>query len=175
MLSLEGVKWRSFRIGDVFVILPGKRLRKEDMTVGDKPFIGASDSNNGVTAFVVNSNTSEDSNVLGVNYNGSVVESFYHPYTCLFSDDVKRFKLREHEGDEYIYNFLKTVILLQKVKYTYGYKFNEQRMHQQKINLPVDEFGNPDYEFMREYMRWIEYERVFEALAYFSAKLEGRA
>lgn len=50
------------------------------MIKGQKPFIGASDSNNGVTAFVKNTNTSEDRNVLGVNYNGSVVENFYQKF-----------------------------------------------------------------------------------------------
>ena len=36
---------------------------------------------NGITNFVSNSNDSLDSNVLGVNYNGSIVENFYHPKT----------------------------------------------------------------------------------------------
>lgn len=34
--------------------------------------------------------------------------------TCIFSDDVKRFALREHNGNEYVYLFMKTVILQQK-------------------------------------------------------------
>ena len=72
------------------------------MQSGTKPFIGASDSNNGVTAFVGNTNASEDRNVLGVNYNGSVVENFYHPYTCIFSDDVKRFVLRKQNIFTYL-------------------------------------------------------------------------
>ncbi len=54
------------------------------MKKGNKPFIGATDSNNGITAFVSNTNTSEDSNILGVNYNGSVVDNFYHPYKAIF-------------------------------------------------------------------------------------------
>ena len=36
-----------------------------------------------------------DKNVLGVNYNGSVVENFYHPYECIFSEDVKRISFKE--------------------------------------------------------------------------------
>ena len=129
------------------------------MQMGKKPFIGASDSNNGVTAFVCNTNTSEDSNVLGVNYNGSVVENFYHPYKCLFSDDVKRFVLRNHVGNKYIYLFLKTVILQQKHKYAYGYKFNEKRMQKQRILLPVTLNGRPDYEYMEQYAK-----RIFNCL-----------
>ena len=74
MLNLHDRDWKEFYIKDIFSINPGKRLTKSNMLDGNKPFIGATDSNNGVTAFVSNSNISEDRNVLGVNYNGSVVE-----------------------------------------------------------------------------------------------------
>lgn len=64
--------------------------------------LGASDSDNGVTAFVSNKNKSLDANVLGVNYNGSVVENFYHP-TKPFSDDVKRLKWKDEiYGNKYL-------------------------------------------------------------------------
>lgn len=105
---------------------------------------------------------------MGVNYNGSVAESFYHPYTALFSDDVKRFHLRGDNDNKYIYLFMKAAIRQQKVKYSYGYKFNDARMQEQQIMLPVDDSGNPDWHFMAEYMkslesrllsRWIEVKR----------------
>ena len=156
LLRLDLCKWRIFYIKDIFTITSGKRLRKEDMTPGDVPFVGASDSNNGVTSFVSNSNPSEDSNVLGVNYNGSVVENFYHPYKALFSDDVKRFHIKGHKGNKYIYLFLKTIISQQKNKYNYGYKFNDARMREQIIMLPVNEEGKPDWDFMENYAKNLE-------------------
>ena len=76
MLDLHDREWKEFRICDIFIIKAGKRLTKTDMTSGNKPFIGATDNNNGITEFVSNTNVSEDCNVLGVNYNGSVVENF---------------------------------------------------------------------------------------------------
>lgn len=152
---LHEKEWKEFYISDIFVIRPGKRLTKSDMQSGNKPFIGASDSNNGVTAFVSNTNVSEDSNVLGVNYNGSVVENFYHPYTCIFSDDVKRFTIKGRPGNEFIYLFLKSVILQQKSKYAYGYKFNEERMKRQMLLLPVDTDGQPDWQYMEQYAKML--------------------
>ena len=122
--SLDEKIWRPFFIEEIFEISHGKRLTKAEMIAGDIPFVGASDSNNGVTAFVGNENVSADENVLGVNYNGSVGECFYHPYHCLFSDDVKRFKLKNRAGNKYIYHFLATAIKQQQDKYSYGYKFN---------------------------------------------------
>ena len=136
------------------------------MQSGNKPFIGASDSNNGVTAFVSNTNVSEDSNVLGVNYNGSVVENFYHPYTCIFSDDVKRFHLKEHDDNKYIFLFMKVTILMQKSKFGYLYKFNADRMANTRIMLPVTDDGQPDYDFMQKYGKRIMLNKYNQYLSF---------
>lgn len=155
-LCLDSRRWKEFFLEDIFSIFSSVRLTKDDMTEGTRPFVGASDSNNGVTAFVGNTNNSLDKNVLGVNYNGSVVENFYHPYEAIFSDDVKRLHLKEYKDDKYVFLFIKQSILMQKCKYEYGYKFNGERMKRQKIMLPVTSSSTPDYAFMSKYMHHIE-------------------
>lgn len=156
MKKLSEIKWKEFSIEDIFDVFAGIRLTKDNMVAGDRPFIGATDSNNGITAFCGNTNKSLDSNVLGVNYNGSVVENFYHPYEAIFSDDVKRLKIKDHKGNKYVYLFIKNLILKQKAKFQYGYKFNGDRMGRTSILMPVDEKGQPDYDFMEQYMKAIE-------------------
>lgn len=156
MKKTDEIRWGVFKILDIFTISPGIRLTKADMLEGNTPFIGATDSNNGITTFCGNDNTSRDYNVLGVNYNGSIVENFYHPYYALFSDDVKRLHLKDTEGNKYIYLFIKQCILKQKQKYEYGYKFNGERMKEQIILLPICEDGKPDYKYMEEYMKQVE-------------------
>lgn len=153
----ECILMKEMRLDTLFNILPGVRLVKQDQIDGETPFIGSTDSNNGITAFCGNKNLSEDKNLLGVNYNGSVVENFYHPYKALFSDDVKRFHLKDRIGNKYIYLYLKNCILKQQQKYQYGYKFNGQRMKEQKIMIPVTKSLRPDYEYMENYMRIVEY------------------
>jgi len=153
-----------FEIEKLFEVKSGKRLTKADMKKGNKPFIGATDSNNGITEFVSNNNASEDSNVLGVNYNGSVVENFYHPYKAIFSDDVKRLSFKEIEDNKHLFLFVKTQILKQKTKYQYGYKFNGTRMNRQKIMLPVNDQSEPDYDYMENYMKQLEYKKLNEYL-----------
>jgi len=130
------------------------------MRCGDTPFSGASDANNGITGFVSNTNASLDSNVLGVNYNGSVVHSFYHPYKALFSDDVKRFSFRSTHGNPYLFLFASTMLFKQKEKYAYGYKFNERRMRRQSILLPVNADGTPDYPAMEQFMTHLEWQKI---------------
>ena len=161
------ISWKDFWIEDVCEIKSGIRLTKANQEIGLRPFVGASDSDNGVTAFVSNTNKSLDANVLGVNYNGSVVENFYHPYEAIFSDDVKRLKWKDEiYGNKYTYLFLKQMILSQKIKYAYGYKFNGERMKRQKIMLPVTNTGLPDYNCMTSYMQKQELEQIFKILNY---------
>ena len=161
------ISWKDFWIEDVCEIKSGIRLTKANQEIGLRPFVGASDSDNGVTAFVSNTNKSLDANVLGVNYNGSVVENLYHPYEAIFSDDVKRLKWKDEiYGNKYTYLFLKQMILSQKIKYAYGYKFNGERMKRQKIMLPVAETGLPDYDYMKSYMQKQELEQIFKILNY---------
>ena len=152
--------WAAFAIQDICEIHSGVRLTKQDMQEGKIPFVGASDSNNGITAFIANKNASLDKDVLGVNYNGSVVENFYHPYECLFSDDVKRLKIKSKQAEKYAYLFLKTMILKQKSKYQYGYKFNATRMAKQKILLPVNTGNQPDWTNIERFMQRIELEKI---------------
>lgn len=161
------ISWKDFWIEDICEIKSGVRLTKANQEIGLRPFVGASDSDNGVTAFVSNTNKSLDANVLGVNYNGSVVENFYHPYEAIFSDDVKRLKWKDEiDGNKYTYLFLKQMILSQKIKYAYGYKFNGERMKRQKIMLPVTKTGLPDYDYMTSYMKKQELEQIFKILNY---------
>ena len=152
MMKLSDRKWKEFKLEDIFTIRSGVRLEKKNLIKGNLPFITAISLNNGISDFVSNNNSSEDSNILGVNYDGSVVENFYHPYKAIFSDSVKRLKLKNVKGNKYIYLFLKAVIYKQKNKYQYGYKFNSGRMKKQFILLPVIH-NKPDYEFMEEYIK----------------------
>lgn len=49
VISLNDREWKEFFFEDVLIVKSGKRLTKADMVEGERPFIGASDSNNGIT------------------------------------------------------------------------------------------------------------------------------
>lgn len=153
LTALNDKNWGEFPLSDLFIVLPGKRLETRNKIPGNRPFIGASDNSNGITGFVGNDNSSKDSNVLGVNYNGAPCIAFYHPYECLFTDDVKRLHLRNYPDGKYIMLFFISVFAKQRSKYGYGYKFNEQRMLRQKLMVPVTDNGTPDYFYMEQYVK----------------------
>lgn len=152
MEKLSEKEWKPFQIDDEFDIKSGVRLESRNRTPGERPFIGALDNSNGVTQFVSNENASLDSNFLGVNYNGNGMGiGFYHPYKCVCTDDVKRFHLKHVTDSEELALFDKTVIEKQRGKFGYLYKFNAKRMAKTYIFLPVDDSGEPDYDYMAQY------------------------
>ena len=103
--------------------------------------------------------------MLGVNYNGSVVENFYHPYSCVFSDDVKRVSFKDEQGqNKYCHMFLKQMILQQKEKYRYAYKFNGDRMARQKVMMPVDSYAKIDFNFMKRYVTSKELKHIIDII-----------
>lgn len=165
-VPLAEKEWKEFSIADIFDIKAGKRLTTADMDSGNLPFIGATELNNGVTNWINTPNETLDHNVLGVNYNGSVAEAFYHPYSCVFSDDVKRLHLKNADDGKYILLFCSMLIRKQKVKYTYGYKFNGNRMARQKILLPITDDGSPDYEYMTQYVKAVMFGKYKKYLEY---------
>lgn len=164
--KLNEKEWREFSLDDIFTVGAGKRLETRNKIPGVRPFIGATDNGNGVTGFVGNDNVSKDSNVLGVNYNGAPCIAFYHPYECIFTDDVKRLHLRNYEDNKFVLLFFVSVFAKQRSKYSYGYKFKEQRMLRQKLMLPVTDSGEPDYEYMEQYAKNMMLRKYQQYLAF---------
>lgn len=170
--ALDEKEWAEFTLSDIFTVGAGKRLETRNKIPGTRPFIGATDNGNGVTGYVANDNASKDSNVLGVNYNGAPCIAFYHPYECIFSDDVKRLHLKAHEDNEFVLLFFVAIFAQQKVKYSYGYKFKEQRMLRQKLMLPVDDAGEPDYAYMEQYAKNMMLRKYRQYLAFLERDAE---
>lgn len=170
VLTLDQKKWEPFSLDDVFTVSAGKRLETRNKVSGSRPFIGATDNSNGVTGFVGNDNASKDSNVLGVNYNGAPCIAFYHPYECIFTDDVKRMHLKSYVDNKFVLLFFTAIFAQQRSKYSYGYKFKERRMLQQKILLPINNDGEPDYEYMEQYIRNMMIRKYQDYLNYLDSK-----
>jgi len=152
----SAVSWKAFRYGDLFEIRKGKRLTKEDMVEGPIPFIGATDSDNGITAHVGNDENLHDGNKITVSYNGSIAEAFYQPVPFVASDDVNVLEPK-FDLDKYIGLFLCTLIRREKYRYNYGRKWHAEKMRESRIRLPVKADGQPDWPLMRDYVRGLSY------------------
>lgn len=151
-----GVKnWKPFELQQLFEIKKGKRLTKANMTAGTTPYIGSTDSHNGVTA-TIGQDPIHEGNTLSVAYNGSVAETFYQPIPFWATDDVNvlypKFKMTPS-----IALFISTVIRQEKYRYNYGRKWHLERMRETLIRLPAQTDGTPDFHFMEHYIQTLPY------------------
>lgn len=163
-VSLDEKEWGEFFIEEIAEILSGKDIYARERIEGEIPYVSATANQNGIGYFVGNNNKTLESNCLSVNRNGSVGYSFYHPYKALFGNDCR--KLRLKNPGKHIGIFISQQITRQKGKYGYGYKMGTARLKRQKIMLPINQNNEPDYEFMENYMRNIEYKKLTEYLKF---------
>lgn len=57
----------------------------------------------------------------------------------------------------YIGLFLVSLIKLERYRFNYGRKWHKDRMNKSKIKLPIDTNGNPDWQFMEDYIKSLPY------------------
>ena len=170
-VTLDGVTWGEFAISEVAEIISGRGIFEDEREPGDVPYITSSAMNNGVSYFLSNTNETLEADCLSVNSNGSVGYAFYHPYEALYSGDCR--KLRLHRRNKHTALFVATSITHQREKYNYGYKMGTARLKRQRIQLPIDETGQPDYAFMEKFMRYHERRLVRLYVSHLQVKLRN--
>lgn len=148
-------EWGSFALGALFNIVKGKRLTKAEMKSGETPFIGSSALNNGCTAMIGNDKNQHPENTITVCYNGSVGETFYQDQPYIASDDVNvlypKFTMNRQ-----IALFIVPLIKGVSSRYDYIDKWKKEAMEADKIYLPIDKNGDPDWDYMEEYMKMVQ-------------------
>ncbi len=149
---METKAWKWFRYDQIFEIKKGKRLTKADMVDGDIPYIGATDSNNGITARVSNSEHLHSANTITVSYNGSIAEAYYQTKMFWATDDVNVL-YPKFEMTPFSALFLTTIINKEKYRFNYGRKWDKELMQVSKIKLPIDKTENPDWQWIENYVQ----------------------
>ena len=176
-LQLNTEKWKLFRYDEIFDIKKGFYNKKpEENPNGNIPFIGATDSNNGITSFhdletIESSSKTGDEpnapitekifepNCLTVSNNGSIGYSFYQPKEFTCTHDVNPLYLKNHALNQYMAMFLCSLIELEKYRWDYGRKWRPVRMPSSLIKLPVTSKGEPDWQFMEDYIKGLPYSK----------------
>lgn len=154
--------WEEFALQNLFEIKKGQRLTKANMLAGATPYVGASDTGNGITAWVGQAPIHQGGTI-SVSYNGSVAEAFFQPEPYWATDDVnvlypKGFKLTPSAA-----LFICTVIRLEKYRFNYGRKWHLERMRESVIKLPATSEGKPNWAYMDHYIKTLPYSSRIES------------
>lgn len=173
-ISITPIKdWKPFFIIDIFDkdnIKRGKRLTKANQKQGLMPYVSSSASNNGVDNFIEVDNKKMRifSNCLSIANSGSVGSSFYEPFEFVASDHVTH--LENPNFNKYIYLFIATMTNRWADKYNFNREINEPRMMREKVLLPINDSGEPDYEYMEQYSKNLMYMKYKQYLDYLDKK-----
>jgi hypothetical protein len=156
---LSDRKWKWFHCGNLFDIEYGQReyTSKDilDLPNGSVPLISSTGENNGVYGFY--SIQPKYSHVLSIARTGSVGATFYHDYDCCISDDCMVLHPIKENLDIFNGLFLSFILGQDKYRYSYARKVTPTRLRESKIKLPVDKNGDPDWQFMKDYIKSLPY------------------
>ena len=171
--SLNEKIWRPFFISDLFRLETGKskglnHLEEDEQGIS---YLGATNRNNGVLTFVKPvGNLIQRGNCIAFirNGEGSVGYSIYKredfiatsDITCGYADFL----------NQYVGLFITTVADKVRGKYNFNYKRSDTRLKREKLMLPINDAGEPDFEYMENYIKNIEAEKYRRYLNYLDAQ-----
>ena len=158
--KLEQKSWKPFRLfkldgasDGLFEVSVGRGplLKDARECPGATPLVSSTVDGNGVSVFTSFSPT-HDENVLTLAVNGSVGACFYQGTRFCATSDIRVLRAT-FCLDREIGIFLSVLISRYgEFKYSYGNKWTKTRMAEDRILLPVNECGEPDWKYVRNFM-----------------------
>ena len=150
--NLFDKEWAYLKYDNLFdSILRGKRLTENNREKGDILYFSASEFNNGCTDRISNPLFIEKNAIIYTTFG----DAYYVKGEFTASDEISIFKHKKLN----IYNglFISTVISKNKYKYYFGRKAFRNKFINDFIALPIDHQGNPDWQFMEDFIQSLPY------------------
>ena len=164
-----GANWKEFSIKSLFYMLNGKCITKEEIeeNPGDFNAIQSGEENNGIIGKIDRDYcvgmgyTFTDEPCLTVARTGSAGFVSFQQFGCVVGDSAKILLLKNEERrNPYVYLFLKTILMANKYKYTYGRKVTESKYLNENIKLPTNIINGkpvPDWDYIEQYIKLMPY------------------
>lgn len=153
MKNVNDRVWKTFVIEDIFEIMTGASISQADFNSGDMPRVTASDKNNGIRLFtnkLKHKNFRENGNFISYSFLGS---AFYHEYDVSLDMKIHGLKIKGRNLNKYLGQFLVTCLRHTILTPSYGNQLSSKDLLIKKIILPVTNSGDPDWDFMEDYIR----------------------
>ena len=154
--KLSDREWKEFRIEDLFDRFEkGNVTNSSILNDGEIPYIGATNRNNGIIRFVEKNDKTEKKGNCIVFISQGDGSAGYSVYRESIGE------LNRQRG-----LFVSSSSDMSESKYSHGYPRNEKRLKRDIVMLPVSENGEPDYDFMENYIHELEQEKLSEYKTY---------
>ena len=172
-LDLEKIEWGEFIIGEIFDINSTKNgidKNKLNTQKGNYPYITRTDRQNGIDDFIViqEKYTLNENNVISIGLDTQT--AFYQNTNFYTGQNIQILKHKKLNK----YNALFIIIALKKLMTKFNWGGNGAtltRLKRGKILLPQNTQNKPDFEFMENFMRELEYKKIYRILNFYQNKL----
>lgn len=165
---LMDVEWGEFSLRDLFVFERGNQNNMSTCESGEIPLISAKKIDNGVKAFISdNGKRLFEGHILTLNNDGDggVGIAYYQANKMALDTHVTALiPLIPINRSSLL--FISKTITIQRDKFSHGYSLNNNRMKAQKIVLPIDKNGNPNWIYMENFIKNIEQKQIKNVLKY---------
>ena len=167
-------KWGSFLLGELFdVSLPSGDTQADKSEDGNVPLLSAGFNNNGICKFIKKGDERSrlyPKNQISVDMFG---KAFFHGYEfyCVSHGRVNILTPKTAMNQYHLKFIITAINASVKGKFSYNQMCSSKRVKRLVIQLPVDEAGEPDYDFMEKYTRDEEQKLIKQYINNTSEKL----
>lgn len=166
-IKINTENWAWFYIKNIFKLEPSKGIITEDLVEGrDIPYIAAKYANNGCEMMC-----SREGNEQYISKGNCIV------FICLGAGSAG---YALYQGGDFIgmsgkticgynthlnqYNglFIATILCKERPKYSFGRSWTGNRLKNTRIKLPITASGEPDWQFMEDYIKSLPYSKNLE-------------
>lgn len=167
MMKLDDREWKAISHDMLFVNYHGKRLNKENRITGLIPMLTASESNQGVSAYISNSDMEKYRDCISIDMFG---HAFYHDYVCTGDDNIYFFINDNISKSAKM--FIVSCINNNSLKFSYGKQFRQRNADKEMVMLPINSSGQPDFIFMESYIKAQEQLKLDEYFTFCNEQLK---
>jgi restriction endonuclease S subunit len=167
VVPLSEKEWREFGLTDLFNFVKGDQNNMASIKVGTIPLVSAKKNDNGYKNFALQSKKLYQGNTLTLNNDGDggAGIAYYQPTSYLLDSHVTALYPKTNVN-KFALLYISRCITAQRDKFGHGYSINNQRLKVFKIMLPATAQGVPDYLYMENYIKSLEYEKLKRYLEY---------
>lgn len=157
VISLNKDTWNTFFVGDLFTVRRPQARSEKQYQFGSIPFIASGNTNNGLTKCCMPKKEEilDEGNCITISpVDGS---TFYQETAFLGRGGAGSSILILYNSNMNRFSGLFIARMLRQTcsKYSYGKMGNKESIKREKVMLPINDNGKPDYLFMEQYIKYI--------------------
>lgn len=165
--KLENKEWKEVQLNSLFKVYTGTDLIISKIKEGNIPIVSHSISNNGVSTY---SNIIENRKLFNNKTTISLADrgnffAFVQKEHFYIGTRVKALEAKFEKVNCYILKFICQLINNQAVRFSYGNNATS-KTESIKIIVPITHKGEPDYDYMEQYIKNIIYKKLNNYLNY---------